>query len=419
MRLIDLALVTLLTVTLPACATDKAAPSLGFIALGDAGLHHDWYDPDDIGYTYEELVAEERADWIEDGRPPEDFVLPPLYQVPGTDYVVEQSGQAATATAIEQFCNSALCEFMIVLGDNIYPDGADGSATDRQKLMDILVTPYDRIGRDQPDFRFYAALGNHDWYSSRKGRDVQVAFGASGATRYTMEPPGFYRFRRGDAEFWVLDTEMLLADSVIYKDRLDAQGREIVNAELDLAPSWARPQTPEEYAQVEWLAKSMAASDANWKFVYGHHTLWSAGGTKYAEAHVLRPLLLPILCRYADAWFNGHEHDLGVFSDSCESVLGHSNRPLPIIVSGAGAKQRAINPRFHAYQEATYPSYEGHWMKGMTWGFAHVALWQEEGEVTMISTPNDQSGEPVVEYRFPLRKRSGMFDAEGASVAAN
>ena len=135
MRLTGLVIAILLFATLPACASDKDAPNLGFIALGDAGLHHDWYDPDDIGYTYEELVAEERADWIEDGRPPEDFVLPPLYQVPGTDYVVEQSGQAATATAIEQFCNSALCEFMIVLGDNIYPDGADGSGSESDHKM--------------------------------------------------------------------------------------------------------------------------------------------------------------------------------------------------------------------------------------------------------------------------------------------
>lgn len=411
MRLLFASLAALALVASNTQAEQKTASgTLGFIALGDAGLHLDWYDPEDIGLTYEQFVADEREGWIEDNRPIESFSLPPLYQIPGTEFVVEQPGQFATAQAIENWCHSAQCEFMIVLGDNIYPDGADGSGSDedQQRLMDILETPYTAIGRDQPDFLFYAALGNHDWYGSRRGRDAQIEFGAREDTRYFMEQPGFYTFMRGDAQFWVLDTEMLLADSVIFKDKLDADGREVVTAELDPAPAWAKPQTPQEHAQLEWLAEGMAQSDARWKFVYGHHTLWSAGGTKYTEAKVLRPLLLPILCRYADGWFNGHEHDLGVFSDSCESVLGVDTHPLPIIVSGAGAKQRAVNPLFHAYQEATYPSYEGHWMKGMTWGFAHVQLENEDGTVRMITTPDDQSGEPVEAYVFELKRRSGV-----------
>ena len=49
MRLTGLVIATLLSATLPACAGDKDTPSLGFIALGDAGLPHDWNDPYHIG----------------------------------------------------------------------------------------------------------------------------------------------------------------------------------------------------------------------------------------------------------------------------------------------------------------------------------------------------------------------------------
>ncbi len=397
----------------PAVADKHGGETVNFLAVGDAGLHLDWYDPDDLGFSRDEFIAKEREDWLEDLKPIEEFSYPPLYEYPDTGFAVEQPGQFATSAAMENYCRDQDCEFMIVLGDNIYPDGADGSGSpeDQQRLMDILVTPYHNLEPARDNFRMYAALGNHDWKSSRAGRDAQVAFGASGDTRYVLQEPGFYSFRRGNAEFWVIDTMMLLADSVVYEDRLDAQGREVLHSELDDAPAWAKPQSSVERNQLNWLASTMAASDAEWKIVYGHHSLWSAGGTKYAQAHVLRPLLLPILCRHADLWFNGHEHDLGIFSDSCESVLGHTDRPLPLIVSGAGAKQRAINPRFHQYQEATYPAYEGHWMQGMTWGFAHVSLGQKNGIVTMVTTPNDQSGTPEVAFEFQFPRRSGAISS--------
>lgn len=401
-----------LFLTVAAAYGDDSWTPVSFIALGDAGLHHSWYDKEDYGYTFEELLAKERQDWIDDQRPAEQFSLPPLRKIPGTDYVVEQSGQQATADAIATWCAGEACDFMIVLGDNIYPDGADGSDQDSQRLMDVLVTPYLNIQRDVPDFLYYAALGNHDWKSSRQGRDVQVSFGASARTRYRMESPGFYTYTRGNAQFWVLDTEMLLADSVVYKEKLDSDGRELATSELDPVPGWAKPQSRAEHEQLQWLAQSMAESSAHWKVVYGHHTLWSAGGTKFGEAHVLRPLLLPILCRHADAWFNGHEHDLGVFSDSCETTLGSGAPALPIIVSGAGAKQRAINYGFHEYQEATYSSYEAHWMKGMTWGFSHVVLNNDEATVSMITTPNDQSGKAEVEYVYAFPRRSGFTHQE-------
>ena len=90
-------------------------------------------------------------------------------------------------------------------------------------------------------FKVYAALGNHDWKSSRAGRGAQIDFGAREDTRYTMAHPGFYAYSRGPAQFWTLDTEMLLANTMVYKDRLDERGHEIMNSEPDPAPEWAKP----------------------------------------------------------------------------------------------------------------------------------------------------------------------------------
>ena len=43
------------------------------------------------------------------------------------------------------------------------------------------------------------------------------------------------------------------------------------------------------------------------------------------KGHVLRKLLMPALCEYADAYIAGHEHDLELLTDDC-SKYGQASK---------------------------------------------------------------------------------------------
>jgi len=384
--------------------TEEHAPTQ-FIALGDSGYHHDYLDPEDLGFNSEELLKMEREDWVEKGKPIESFKIFPTHQLHGADSVIEQSGQQSVANAIEAYCATATCEFMALLGDNIYPDGADGSADDVERFRKILHLPYVNIEAHNPNFQIYAALGNHDWDTSFEGRTAQVNYGETDE-RYQLWEPGYYSFRRGDAEFFVLDTNMLLAGTTVYKDELDANGIPIDTGELDRKEPYEHPVNGEDEKQLQWLEQSLKGSDARWKVVYGHHTLWSSGGSKFEEARALRKLIMPMLCTHADLYMAGHEHDLGIHQDSCEETLGHAQSPLNLLISGAGSKQRSIHERFQEHQVATNPTYKNIYNEGMIWGFAHVSLDSDMGTIEMVTTPNDKSGKPIVSYRFEFPNRT-------------
>jgi tartrate-resistant acid phosphatase type 5 len=392
---------------LTGCGSESATPSfpVNFIVVGDAGYHHDYLDPEDLGINAESLLAMERKDWMEKGKPIEEFKLFPTYTIPGTTDVIEQSGQQAVGDAIARYCQTQPCDFMTLLGDNIYPDGADGSGEDAERFQKILHDPYAAIGVDDPSFQIYAALGNHDWDTSFEGRTSQISFGQTDQ-RYELREPGYYSYRRGNAEFFVLDTNMLLAGTTVYEDELDENGHPVNTGEISHKEPYEHPVNGDDLQQLSWLKASLESSDAKWKIVYGHHTLWSSGGSKYEEAIALRRLLMPMLCENADLYMAGHEHDLGIHQDTCEGVLGHADSPLNLVISGAGSKQRSIHSRFQAHQIATNTSYRSIYNQGMVWGFSHISLDGNQATIEMITTPNDQSGEPVVSFRYHFKPRT-------------
>ena len=393
-------------ITLAACESgNKSSEPVNFIVLGDSGYHHDYLDPEDLGINAQDLLEMERADWVEKGKPIESFKLYPTHTIPSTDSVIEQSGQQSVANAIASYCASVPCDFMTLLGDNIYPDGADGSSEDVERFHKILHQPYVNIESDNPDFQIYAALGNHDWDTSFEGRTAQVNYGETDE-RYELREPGYYRYRRGDAEFFVLDTNMLLAGTTVYKDELDENGIPINTGELDRKEPYENPINGEDLKQLAWLERSLSESQARWKIVYGHHTLWSSGGSKFEEAIALRRLLMPMLCENADLYMAGHEHDLGIHQDTCEETLGHANSPLNLLISGAGSKQRSIHERFQAHQVANNPTYRNIYNQGMVWGFAHVTLNGDDATIEMVTTPNDQSGDTTISFRYEFENRS-------------
>ena len=403
---------------LVACASQRPAPQpiAEFLAFGDSGYHYDYLEIDDQAgpKTMEAFVAEERLDWYKDKRPPAEFEPPPAYRVPESGSYVAASGQAGVAGAMRRWCDGKpACDFAVMLGDNIYPDGATAGADgrdDAERFRKIFHEPYSPLAANGPGFRIYVALGNHDWRTSREGAMSQVRYHEE--TRPFYMEGLFYRVApTGDPreiEVFVLDTHVMLSTYSILDDALDDEGREADSGKIDKTQPWALPRSEEEWRMAEWLEDSLAASPARWKIVMGHHPLWSSAGSKFQQARMMRRLILPSLCRHADMYLAGHEHTLELYTDGCKDVPEASGRPpLPQLVSGAAGKQRPLNTSFARHQLAAHPELTSLYAQGLTWGFSHVTLGADEATIRIVTIPDDGSDAPQLAFEHSFPRRSG------------
>lgn len=389
--------------------TMSAALETRIVLIGDTGYipAYETLDEDEQFSTLDEYVAAEAADWIKKNGSLNGFVLSPWVLESVTGSFMPASGLYPVARAAQEVCQSQGCDFGVLLGDNIYPDGATLGAdgiSDARRFADMLDRPYGRFGADIPGFTLYALLGNHDWYHSREGALAQLEY-LRRHPRFTM-PDFFYRSVpegfAGEVELFVIDTQMLLASTVVFEDKLDTEAREIRHEEREKFKEYMKPVTAAERNMIAWLESALASSTARWKIVVGHHALWSGGGSKFEKARALRKLLMPALCRHADAYIAGDDHVLEAYTDQC----GSARPPLPLIVSGAGAKRRALNTRFMQHQLAAHPELTNLWSQGSTWGFAHMTLKDDTMNVTFFTTPSDSSGRPVLESQLEFQRRS-------------
>jgi predicted phosphodiesterase len=143
-------------------------------------------------------------------------------------------------------------DFVLMLGDNMY--GGE-SPSDFVKKFERPYKPLLDAG-----VKFYATLGNHDEPSQRFYKP------------FNMDGNRFYKFKKGDAEFFVLDSTYM---------------------------------TP---AQVEWVRDSLERSDAEWKIAYFHHPIYSSG-EKHGSETDLRVLIEPLFLQNGvDVVVAGHEH---------------------------------------------------------------------------------------------------------------
>lgn len=405
-------------------AENKTSQDISFIAFGDGGYNVNYPKAKHLKKPKNKtkFIAKELKDWLEDYRPRAEFDHAPIYVYPGTNIATEQGGAKAVGLAMTTLCKAKQCQFAIQLGDNVYPDGADANdgKDDTKRLYDLIYAPLKPLFDADPSLVVYSALGNHDWRSSRKGVALQTQW-MTQQPNFFMDEKGYYSYKKGtpsnDVEFFVLDTNMLLAGQTYYKVPLNPDGSEM-NEQLAIKQGKAKlekhdkhegPQNNEDIKQLTWLKKSIANSTAKWKLVYGHHILWSIGGTKYAEGHVLRRLLMPTLCKYADGYIAGHEHDLELLTDDCsEFDSGSSQGKLPLIISGAASKMRGKHTPFAQFQAQKYPSYDLVWSKSFVWGFSYINLDNQRDElnVSFYTTPRDLSGDLIDEAAFSFKKRT-------------
>ncbi len=215
-------------------------------------------------------------------------------------------GQRMVADAAHAFCMLHGCDFVLLLGDNIYESGVSG--VDDPLWQSRFEQPYAAFS--QP---FYAVLGNHDYGHAGLG-DVfergafQVAYSAR-SSKWRM-PAAHYRLHVGAIEILGLDTNLLM---------------------------WGRDD-----GQTEAMRSWTSAHSLPWRIVAGHHPYLSNGphgnvgaynGAPASATTVngasLKHFFDDEVCGRSDIYLSAHDHTREWLEPTCKGT--------ELIVSGTGA----------------------------------------------------------------------------------
>jgi acid phosphatase len=193
--------------------------------------------------------------------------------------------------------------FTVSTGDNFYKLGVS-STTDsqwRKSFTDVYT-------HDALQTPWYAVLGNHDY-----GGNVRAQIDRTGTGPWVMDA---LWYERTPAQIGHPDIHLFFINTVVWL------GKE------SFPYKWLGSDIGKEdqEAQIEWLTSKLRGSTARYKFVFGHHGIYSIGphGGKMRMKE-----LDDILRKYrVTAYVNGHDH-----------CLYHISRDgMHYICSGAGSQ---------------------------------------------------------------------------------
>ncbi|MBL8636110.1 MAG: metallophosphoesterase [Myxococcales bacterium] len=216
------------------------------------------------------------------------------------------TGQQQVAAAIAKKCESSGCDFIQLLGDNIYESGVT-SVTDPQWQTKFEM-PYASI--KQP---FYVVLGNHDYGGNGAGNEFGKAQWEILYTASSMKwklPANHYRRTVENVDFFGLDTNLMMFGRDVDKQR-------------DSLKNW------------------LASSTATWKIALGHHPYLSNGphgnagsydglpGVPIVNGKGVKDFFDDNVCGKVDLYLSGHDHSRQWLVDTCKGT--------ELAVSGAGA----------------------------------------------------------------------------------
>lgn len=164
-----------------------------------------------------------------------------------------EKAEFEVAGQMERYREAVKYDFVVMDGDNIY---GGHKASDFQRKFEQPYKPLLDAG-----VKFYASLGNHD------DPDIERNY-----KLYNMGGQRYYSFKKGDAEFFALDSN--------YMD----------------------PQ------QLSWIESQLKNSNAKWKICFFHHPMFTAA-TFHGPDLDLRKQLMPLFTKYGvNLVLSGHEH---------------------------------------------------------------------------------------------------------------
>ncbi len=206
-------------------------------------------------------------------------------------------------------------KFIISTGDNFYNDGVQSTEDSSWTLS------FENIYWQQSLFiPWYVTLGNHDYHGI-----VQAQIDYSKMSNRWNMPSRYY-----SQTFLVDDSTTAL---FVFLD----------TSPLALSDPEAKKFTENVFkfdnkVQLRWLDSILSSSKAQWKFVSGHHPVYSGG---YHGGQIeMQKLIKPILEKNnVQAYFCGHDHDMQYLKSG----------KINYIVSGAGAKPRVCEDTEFTY----------------------------------------------------------------------
>jgi tartrate-resistant acid phosphatase type 5 len=220
--------------------------------------------------------------------------------------------QRKDAAAFGRVAETHGARFVISTGDNFYPRGVSSVKDPNWKTLfeDVYSAPSLMVP-------WRVVLGNHD---HRGSTAAQIEYSKTSA-RWRLPAPFYKHSERVadgiEADFFFLDTTPLY------------------QASRGAWKFW-----PFENEQIAWLRRELAASQAEWKIVVGHHPVFSGGD--HGNTPILIEKLKPLFEKFGvNAYFNGHDHAL-------EHIVVNGVNYFTV---GAGAEGSLSHPvegsRFH------------------------------------------------------------------------
>jgi tartrate-resistant acid phosphatase type 5 len=217
-------------------------------------------------------------------------------------------GQMEVSQAMDKTTGRITPKFIISTGDNFYPDGVK-TVTDKQ-----WQTSFEKIYTSNAlQCPWYVVLGNHDYHL-----DPQPELDYSKSSKRWKLPARYY-----------VKSVPVGADSSVKADFIFIDTTPLQD-EYYQETSMKGILTQDTTKQLRWIDSVLQRSTARWKFVVGHHHVYTAG-KRISKVADLRKHLERILIRNrVDVYFCGHEHSL----QHIKPEMGTTN----YFVSGAGSE---------------------------------------------------------------------------------
>lgn len=214
--------------------------------------------------------------------------------------------QKEVAAAMNKCAGKVKPQFIASTGDNFYTFGVKNIKDNlwKKSFEDVYT------GENIKDINWYVALGNHDHYGNEQ---AQIDY--SQKNPHWKMPAAYFTFstpvnNTQRADFVFINTEPLAHNNNTATNK-----------------------------QWSWIDSSLKNSTASWKFVIGHHPVYSSNPT-HGDTKALIDKLKPMLEKYqVPAYFCGHDHDLQHQQPKGSTV--------DYFVSGAGSKLRPTGKYEH------------------------------------------------------------------------
>ncbi len=211
------------------------------------------------------------------------------------DWGTGDANQIAVANQIQQSCQTQVCNFALLLGDNFYPSGVVSTADPQWQNKYTAV--YGKL-----NLPFYALLGNHDWDSPA----VPQA-----EIDYSLQDPSWKMPSAFYSQIFPNASENLLQIFMLNSNDFKANS-----------------------AQQNWLKDQLAQSSATWKIVAFHHPIYTNSASHPPDEKDIYPLLKPLICGKVDLLLSGHDHLFSHLRNSSENcgydqvIIGTGGRHL-------------------------------------------------------------------------------------------